>query len=103
MTQSETPAAAGGPSTATKRGRLIVLVAAAPGAGKTYAMLEEGHRLREQGRDIVVGLVESYGRPKTEALLEGLEVIPRRVVHYKNVDPRRWTWRRSWRAARRSS
>jgi two-component system sensor histidine kinase KdpD len=73
-------------TTPTTRGRLTVLVAAAPGAGKTYAMLEEGHRLREQGKDVVVGIAESYNRPKTEALLAGLEVIPRRIVHYKNVD-----------------
>jgi two-component system sensor histidine kinase KdpD len=68
-----------------KRGRLTVYMAAAPGAGKTYAMLEEAHRLKEQGRDVVAGLVESYGRPKTEALVKDLEVIPRKSIIYKGT------------------
>src|ERR1700736_2858654 len=80
MTESQTLAPAG------RRGRLTVFVAAAPGAGKTFVMLEEGHRLKEQGRDVVVGLVETYGRPRTEALLAGLEVVPRRKVRYKNAE-----------------
>src|SRR5258708_2415452 len=71
---------------APRRGRLTVLVAAAPGAGKTFAMLEEGHRLKQAGKDVVVGLVETYDRPRTEALLAGLEVVPRRMVHYKGID-----------------
>jgi len=74
------------PTTEPRRGRLTVFVAAAPGAGKTYAMLEEAHRLKAQGKDVVVGLVETYGRPKTEALLEGLEVIPRKVIAYKGLE-----------------
>jgi two-component system sensor histidine kinase KdpD len=86
MTEISTPGTGDAVATQTRRGRLTVLVAAAPGAGKTFAMLEEGHRLNEAGRDVVVGLVETYGRPRTEALLKGLEVVPRRVVHYKNVD-----------------
>jgi two-component system sensor histidine kinase KdpD len=85
MTESSTRTDRGAVKSPTKRGRLTVLVAAAPGAGKTYAMLEEGHRLKELGKDVVVGIAETYNRPKTEALLEGLEVIPRRTVHYKNV------------------
>src|SRR5258708_10959413 len=71
---------------APRRGRLTVLVAAAPGAGKTFAMLEEGHRLKQAGKDVVVGLVETYDRPRTEELLAGLEVVPRRMVHYKGID-----------------
>ncbi|MEV4471966.1 DUF4118 domain-containing protein [Nonomuraea sp. NPDC049504] len=64
------------------RGRLRIYLGAAPGVGKTYAMLGEGRRARERGRDVVVGLVETHGRPRTAALLEGLEVVPRRrVVH----------------------
>jgi len=86
MTEVSTPGTGGATATPTHRGRLTVLVAAAPGAGKTYAMLEEGRRLKQAGKDVVVGLVETYGRPRTEALLMGLEVVPRRVVHYKNVD-----------------
>ena len=75
-----------GASKGKRRGRLTVYVAAAPGAGKTYAMLEEAHRLKAQGRDVVVGLVETYGRPKTEAPLEGLEVIPRKLIGYKGLE-----------------
>ncbi|MGN9782569.1 DUF4118 domain-containing protein [Nonomuraea sp. ZG12] len=64
------------------RGRLRVYVGAAPGVGKTYAMLSEGRRARERGKDVVVGLVEDHGRRHTAALLDGLEVIPRkRLVH----------------------
>jgi two-component system sensor histidine kinase KdpD len=85
LTESQTPPKTGALTTPTKRGRLTVLVAAAPGAGKTFAMLEEGHRLKQKGKDVVVGIAEAYHRPKTEALLAGLEVIPRRIVHYKNV------------------
>ncbi|MFN2462950.1 MAG: universal stress protein [Candidatus Dormibacteria bacterium] len=73
-------------TTASRRGRLTIFVAAAPGAGKTYSMLEEGHRRLAAGETVAVGLVESYGRPKTEAVMEGLEVIPRRVVPYKGID-----------------
>ncbi|MEV4804405.1 DUF4118 domain-containing protein [Nonomuraea sp. NPDC049421] len=64
------------------RGRLRIYLGAAPGVGKTYAMLGEGRRARERGRDVVVGLVETHGRPRTADLLEGLEIIARRpVVH----------------------
>ena len=67
-------------------------------------MLEEGHRLKEQGKDVVVGLVETYGRPKTEAPLEGLEVIPRKLIPYKGQwSSRRWTSTPSWRATPTSS
>ncbi len=85
MTQTKTRET-GGVAEALRRGRLTVLVAAAPGAGKTFAMLEEGHRLKEAGKDVVVGLVETYDRPRTEALLAGLEMVPRRMVHYKGID-----------------
>ena len=59
------------------RGRLRVYLGAAPGVGKTFAMLDEGHRRVERGTDVVVGYVETHGRPKTERELEGLEVVPR--------------------------
>ncbi len=75
-----------GASTGKRRGRLKVYVAAAPGAGKTYAMIEEAHWLKAQGKDVVIGLVETYGRPKTEAPLEGLEVIPRKLIPYKGQE-----------------
>src|ERR1700691_3783829 len=54
-----------------------------PGVGKTYAMLSEGHRRRSRGTDVVIGFVEAYGRPLTEALINGLEVVPRRGVDYR--------------------
>lgn len=63
-------------------GELRVYLGAAPGVGKTYRMLEEGHRRAERGTDVVVALVETHGRPHTAALVEGLEVVPRRgLVH----------------------
>ncbi|HEX7473839.1 MAG TPA: universal stress protein [Candidatus Limnocylindrales bacterium] len=67
------------------RGRLRVYLGMAPGVGKTYAMLEEAHRLRARGVAVVAGFVETYGRPGTETLLGGLEVIPRRRVAYRRV------------------
>ncbi|MGW3368476.1 DUF4118 domain-containing protein, partial [Streptosporangium canum] len=64
------------------RGRLRVYLGAAPGVGKTFAMLGEGHRRLARGRDVVVGLVETHGRPRTAELIDGMEVIPRRsMVH----------------------
>jgi two-component system sensor histidine kinase KdpD len=67
------------------RGRLRVYLGMAPGVGKTYRMLEEAHRRVERGTDLVVGFVEPHGRPRTEALLEGLEVVPRRRTEYRGV------------------
>ena len=68
------------------RGRLRVYLGAAPGVGKTYKMLEEGHRRRERGTDVVVGFVEAHGRPLTETLLEGLDVVPRTVIGYRGTE-----------------
>ncbi len=65
------------------RGQLRVYLGAAPGVGKTYAMLGEAHRRLERGTDIVVGLVETHGREHTAELLAGLEVIPRREIIYR--------------------
>jgi len=67
------------------RGRLRVLLGAAPGVGKTFTMLEEGRRLQAEGRDVVVAVVEHHGRAATSALLDGLEVLPRRVVRHRGV------------------
>jgi two-component system sensor histidine kinase KdpD len=64
-------------------GRFRIYLGAAPGVGKTYAMLSEGHRRQERGADVVAGFVEAYGRPATEELLDGLEVIPRKAVDYR--------------------
>jgi two-component system, OmpR family, sensor histidine kinase KdpD len=68
-----------------QRGKLRVFLGAAPGVGKTYAMLEEGHRLRDEGHDIVIGFVETYRRAETEAQIGDLEVIPRWLIPYHGV------------------
>lgn len=65
-----------------RRGKLTVFLGAAPGVGKTYAMLSRARRLKADGIDVVIGLVETHGRGETAALLEGLEILPRhRVAH----------------------
>jgi two-component system, OmpR family, sensor histidine kinase KdpD len=69
----------------TGRGRLRIYLGMAPGVGKTFRMLEEGHRRVARGTDLVVGFVEPHGRPHTEELLEGLEVVPRRRIEYRGV------------------
>ena len=63
-------------------GHFRIYLGAAPGVGKTYAMLAEAQRRQGRGADVVVGFIESYGRPLTEALIGGLEVIPRKTVDY---------------------
>ena len=65
------------------RGRLKIFLGAAPGVGKTYEMLSAARSRRQDGADVVVGVVETHGRRETEALLSGLEVIPRRSVEYR--------------------
>jgi len=61
------------------------MLGAAPGVGKTFAMLEEGRRLLEGGKDVVAGVVESHGRQPTADLLAGIEVVPRRIVEHRGV------------------
>jgi two-component system sensor histidine kinase KdpD len=67
------------------RGRLRIYLGMAPGVGKTFRMLEEGHRRAARGTDLVVGFAEAHGRPNTLALLDGLEVVPRRRSEYRGV------------------
>jgi two-component system sensor histidine kinase KdpD len=67
------------------RGRLRIYLGAAPGVGKTYAMLNEGKRRKSRGTDVVVGFAETYNRPLTVEALEGLEVVPRRRIEYRGV------------------
>ena len=67
------------------RGRLRVYLGMAPGVGKTYRMLEEGHRRLARGTDVAVGFVEAHGRPRTAELLDGLEIVPRRRIEYRGV------------------
>jgi two-component system sensor histidine kinase KdpD len=71
--------------TGRPRGELRIYLGAAPGVGKTYAMLNEGKRLRDEGVDVVVGFVETHGRPETEERLAGLDVVPRRRIPYRSV------------------
>jgi two-component system sensor histidine kinase KdpD len=66
-------------------GRFRVYLGAAPGVGKTFAMLSEGQRRREDGIDVVVGYAECHGRPPTEELLDGLEIVPYREVAYRGM------------------
>jgi two-component system sensor histidine kinase KdpD len=68
-----------------KRGRLKLYIGFAAGVGKTYRMLEEAHALEERGVDVVVGFIEPHGRAETAALVDGLEVIPRKNIEYRGV------------------
>jgi two-component system sensor histidine kinase KdpD len=70
-------------STENRRGELRIYLGAAPGVGKTYAMLGEAQRRLERGTDVVVGFVETHGRARTAALLEGLEAVPRARLTYR--------------------
>src|SRR5580698_364884 len=64
-------------------GKLRIFVGAAPGVGKTYEMLQQAHARLKDGYDVVAGVVETHGRKETEALLAGIEVVPRRTVEYR--------------------
>src|SRR6201999_3671384 len=68
----------------SRAGRLKIFVGAAPGVGKTYEMLQSAHAKLKAGVDVVVGAVETHGRAETEALLRGLEIIPRKRSTYKD-------------------
>jgi two-component system sensor histidine kinase KdpD len=67
------------------QGKLKIFFGANPGVGKTYAMLEAAHEQRRDGVDVVIGVVETHGRTETEALVNGLEVLPRRPVDYRDT------------------
>src|SRR6202050_223881 len=64
-------------------GKLRIFVGAAPGVGKTYEMLQQARARKKDGYDVVAGVVETHGRRETEALVEGLEVVPRRRIEYR--------------------
>jgi two-component system, OmpR family, sensor histidine kinase KdpD len=68
-----------------RQGRLKVYLGFAAGVGKTFEMLQEGHRLKRQGVDVAMGVVETHGRAETAALIEGLEQVPRRRIEYRGV------------------
>ena len=65
------------------RGKLRLYLGAAPGVGKTYAMLNEGWRRKERGTDVVIGWVQEHGRPQTDAQVRDLPVFPRKAVEYR--------------------
>ncbi len=69
----------------SQRGRLKIYLGYGPGVGKTFQMLQEGHRLKADGIDVVVGYVETHGRAETQKLVEGLEVVPRRKMEYRGI------------------
>src|SRR3954463_789138 len=66
-----------------RSGKLKIFVGAAPGVGKTYEMLQQARARNRDGYDVVIGVVETHGRKETEALLEGLEILPRRTLDYR--------------------
>ncbi|WP_157890556.1 DUF4118 domain-containing protein [Mycolicibacterium goodii] len=70
-------------SNASKRGELRIYLGAAPGVGKTYAMLGEAHRRLDRGTDVVAAVIETHGRKKTAELLDGIETIPPRYIAYR--------------------
>jgi len=69
-----------------KKGTLKIYIGGAAGVGKTYRMLEEAHRLRAEGRDVVIGFVETHGRAETAALIGDLEAVPLRKISYQGVE-----------------
>ncbi len=70
----------------SQRGRLKIYLGYCAGVGKTYRMLSEAHRRVERnGEDVVVGIVETHGRPATAALLEGLEQVPPKTIEYRGA------------------
>jgi two-component system, OmpR family, sensor histidine kinase KdpD len=67
------------------RGRLKIFLGAAPGVGKTYGMLTSARSVKDEGRDVVIGIVETHGRQETQALTAGFEVLPRKPIVYRNL------------------
>lgn len=69
-----------------QRGRIKVYIGSSAGVGKTVRMLQEAHQLKERGVDVVIGFIETHGRPETASLVSGLEVVPTRRVRYREID-----------------
>jgi two-component system, OmpR family, sensor histidine kinase KdpD len=82
---SEAAADTGATDVVEAAGHFRIYLGAAPGVGKTYAMLSEAQRRRGRGADVVIGFVETYGRPLTEELIGSLDVIPRKVIDYRGM------------------
>ncbi|MFO5438199.1 MAG: sensor histidine kinase KdpD, partial [Dolichospermum sp.] len=70
----------------SRRGKHKIFIGMAPGVGKTYRMLEEGHQLKQEGIDVVIGVLETHGRKETAVKAEGLEVIPKKANIHKNIN-----------------
>lgn len=70
----------------SKRGKLKIFFGMSAGAGKTYDMLKSAHEAKAKGIDIVIGYIETHKRPETEALVTGLEIVPRKKIHYRGVE-----------------
>ena len=70
----------------SRRGRLKIYIGMIAGVGKTYRMLQEAHQLQKAGENVKIGYIETHGRPETEALIAGLQVIPRKKVYYKGKE-----------------
>ena len=68
------------------KGKLKIFLGYAAGVGKTFAMLEAAHQRKKQGIDVVIGYVETHKRDETEEMIQGLELIPRRIVPYQNIN-----------------
>ncbi|MBF0475951.1 MAG: universal stress protein, partial [Deltaproteobacteria bacterium] len=69
----------------SQRGKLKIYLGYGPGVGKTWQMLQEGHRLKEEGIDVIIGLVETHGRAEVAKLTEGLEVVPKGQIQYRGI------------------
>ena len=69
-----------------QRGRLKIFLGYAAGVGKTFAMLEAAHQRRAEGLDVVIGYVETHKRVETETLVQGLEIIPRKILEYRGIE-----------------
>ena len=76
------------PAKAQTDGRLKIFLGYAPGVGKTYAMLEAAHRAKESGVDVAVGYIEPHTRAETTVLLNGLELLPPKIIPYKGAEQR---------------
>ena len=72
----------------SERGKLKIFFGAMAGVGKTYSMLEAARARKKEGVDVVVGYVETHKRAETDALLEGLEILPAKKIYYKNIEIR---------------
>lgn len=68
-----------------KRGYLKIFLGYVAGVGKTYRMLTEARLLKQKGHDVIIGIVETHKRAETEALLEGLEIVPKKKIDYKDI------------------